>query len=336
MDTPIFEKKNVLVTGGAGFVGSHLCERLLKEAKVICVDDFSNSTPQNINHLLQYPDFEFIKFDINNIFEPEKFDELDKFKVKFQGIQEIYHLACPTSPKRFEEFKIKTLRSSSLGVLNTLELATKYRAKFVLGSSAVVYGDTSTRKEPFKETDVGPVDQLSGRACYDEGKRFAEACTSTYTQVHGLDAKIARVFTTYGPHMPLFEGQLIPGFVLSAAEGKDMIIYGDDSFATTLCYVTDTVDGLVRLMAADPNIKVANLGGDRAMNYTEVAELIIKLTGSTSKIVFEKPLFFLSKKGTPDLTVAKEKLSWLPIEGLESGLQKMIDYVIANKEALGV
>ncbi len=333
MDT-IFEKKNVLVTGGAGFIGSHLCERLLKEAKVICIDDFSNSSPQNINHLLQYPDFEFINYDVNQPFALEQFPELEKFKIKFQGVQEIYHLACPTSPKNFEESKIKNLLSNSASVINTLDLAAKYKAKYVFTSTSVVYGDATGQKKVFKETDIGMVDHLSPRACYDEGKRFAETCVETYRQTTGVDAKIARVFTTYGPRMKLFEKQLIPDFVINAIEGKDLVIYGDNNFSTSLCYVTDVVDGLVRLMGADPEVKVVNIGGDKIEKYVEVGEMIIKLTGSKSKVIFEPSMLFTTVKGMPDLSYVKDRLGWFPLVRLEDGLDRMVDYVAANREAL--
>lgn len=333
MDIPIFEKKNVIVTGGAGFIGSHLCERLLKESNVICIDNFSNSHPSTINHLLQYPDFEFINYDINKPIDLDAFDELDKFKVKFQGVQEIYHLACPTNPKDFEKLKLQSLRANSESMLNTLDLAVKYHAKYLFTSSAVVYGEKSTPGS-FKESDVGVVDQLSERACYDEGKRFAETCVETYAQFHGLDVKIARVFTSYGPHMRLFEKQLIPDFIINALEGKNLVIYGDESFSTSLCYVTDIVDGLVRLMGSDPDVKVVNIGGDQAIKYTEVARQIISMTNSQSELVFEKPLLFLSKKGIPDIAKAKNALGWFPLVRLEDGLKKTIDYVIAHKESL--
>jgi UDP-glucuronate decarboxylase len=194
MDTQIFEKKNVLVTGGAGFIGSHLCEKLLKEAKVICLDDFSNSHPQNINHLLQYPDFEFVNYDVNKPFDLEQFPELDKFKIKFQGIQEIYHLACPTSPKDFEHLKMKSLWANSSAMINTLDVAVKYRAKYLFTSSSVVYGPATDKRSVFKEGDQGIVDHLSPRACYDEGKRFAETCVETYHQVSGLEVNFGEVF----------------------------------------------------------------------------------------------------------------------------------------------
>ena len=334
MDTPIFEKKNVLVTGGAGFIGSHLCERLLKDAKVICMDDFSNSHAENINHLLQYPDFEFINYDVNKPIDLDSFDELDKFKVKFQGIQEIYHLACPTSPKNFEQLKIHSLWANSMAMLNTLDLAVKYRSKYLFTSSSVVYGDSHDDSSVFKESDLGTVNQLSERSCYDEGKRFAESCVATYSQVYGVDAKIARVFTTYGPHMRLFEGQLIPDFIINALEGKDLTIYGDDTFSTTLCFVSDLVDGLVRLMESGSDVRVVNFGGDSIIRYADVAQKIIEMTRSPAKLVYDKPLAFLSRKGTPDLTYVKETLGWFPLVRLDDGLRKTIDYVIAHKEAL--
>ena len=334
MDNPIFEKKNVIVTGGAGFIGSHLCERLLKEAKVICFDDFSNSHPTNIKHLLQYPDFEFIKYDVNKPIDLESFDELEKFKVKFQGIQEIYHLACPTSPKDFEKLKMKSLWANSSSMINTLDLAVKYHAKYVFASSSVVYGNATEQRSVFKESDQGIVDHLSPRACYDEGKRFAETCVETYHQVYGLDAKIARVFTTYGPRMKLFVGSLIPDFIVSALDGKDLVIYGDESMTTALCYVSDMVDGIHKLMATEPNVKLVNLGYDQVIKLVDVANMIIKATNSSSKVVFEKPLVFLTHKGAPDLSYVRDAMGWMPLVRLEDGLQKLIDYTTANKQAL--
>jgi len=334
MDTPIFEKKNVVVTGGAGFIGSHLCEYLLQEAKVICLDDFSNSHPKNIQHLLQYPDFEFIKVDVNQPIDLESFNELEKFKVKFQGVQEIYHLACPTSPKDFEKLKMKSLWANSSSMVSTLDLAVKYHAKYVFASSSVVYGNATDKGESFSEAYQGIVDHLSPRACYDEGKRFAETCVETYRQVHGLDAKIARIFTTYGPHMKLFIGSLIPDFIVSALDGKDLVIYGDESLTMSLCYISDMVDGLHRLMSANPDVKIVNIGDDRTVKIVDVANMIIKMTNSTSKVVFEDPLIFLTNKGAADLTYIKDSLGWMPLVRLQDGLAKTIDYTIANKDSL--
>lgn len=334
METPIFEKKNVLVTGGAGFIGSKLCEVLLKEAKVICLDDFSNSHPYNINHLLQYPDFEFIKHDVNTPIDLDKFVELNKFKVKFQGIQEVYHLACPTSPRDFKATKLKTLLANSAGMFNSLDLAVKHKAKYVFTSSAVVYGDDIVERNSVKEGDYGVLNHLSERACYDEGKRFAETCVETYRQIYGLDAKIARIFTTYGPRMRLFEEQLIPDFIINALDNKDLVLYGDESFATSLCYVNDIVDGLLRLMAAEPEVKVVNLGGEESVKYTDVAKLILEMTHSNSKLVFAKEHSFVSRKGTPNIHYAKEELGWFPLIKLNEGLRRTVDYVISHKEEL--
>ncbi len=332
--TPIFERKNVLVTGGAGFVGSHLCERLLREANVICLDDFSNSSIANIEHLLQYPNFEFIKADISKPIDLSMYIELEKFKLRFQGVQEVYHLACPTSPKNFEQVKIQSLHANSTGMIHTLELAKQYRAKYVFASSSVVYGPPAQDRNFFAETDLGILDHLSPRACYDEGKRFAETCVNTYRDVYGLDAKIARIFTTFGPRMRLRDGLLVPDFILDALEGKDLVIYGDEQLSQSLCYISDLVDGMVRLMHAEPQISVVNFGSDTMVKMVDVAQMIIDMTGSTSHIVFDNPLLFLTKKGVPDLRRAKNDLAWLPLVRIEEGLQRTIDYTVANKEAI--
>jgi len=335
-ETPIFEKKNVLVTGGAGFLGSHLCERLLKEANVICIDDLSNSTIENVDHLLQYPDFEFIKYDVNKPMDLEDFPELAKFRVKFQGIQEIYHLACPTSPKNFEHLRLHSLWANSNAMTATLDLAVKYKAKYVFASSSVIYGSPTPEHKVFKENQEGAVNHLSPRACYDEGKRFAETCVETYRQVYGLDGKIARIFTTYGPRMKLRDGLLIPDFIVDALEGKDVVIYGNEELEQSLCYVTDMVDGLVRLMGSGPEISVVNFGHEDILKMKEVAHKVIQMTNSVSKLVFEPPLLFLTSRGLPDLTRAKEDLGWLPLVRLEEGLKHTIDYAIAHKEAIGL
>ncbi len=334
-EVPIFEKKNVLVTGGAGFIGSHLCERLLREAKVICIDDFSNSHIRNIEHLLQYPDFEFIKSDVNQPIDLAAFPELDKFRVKFQGIQEVYHLACPTSPKNFENLKIHSLWANSRALLSTLDLALQFKAKYLFASSSVVYGDATEEHKFFSENDEAQkLNHLSPRGCYDEGKRFAETCVETYRQVYHIDAKIARVFTSYGPRMKLRDGLLIPDFILNALDGKDLVIYGDETLEQTLCFVTDMVDGLVRLMGTGPEVSIVNFGSDVPLKMMDVAQKIIDLTHSSSRIVFEAPLIFLTRKGTPDLHRAKEELGWLPLVRLDDGLQRTIDFTVANKEAL--
>lgn len=331
---PIFEKKNVIVTGGAGFIGSHLCERLLREAKVICIDDLSNSTVRNIQHLLQYPDFEFIKADVSKPIDLDAFEELDKFKVKYQGVQEVYHLACPTSPKNFEKHRLHSLWANSSSMINTLDLAVKYRATYLFASSSVVYGNAADHLDILMEDTQGITDQLAERACYNEGKRFAETCVETYRQVYGVDAKIARIFTTFGPRMRLRDGLLIPDFIVNALEGKDLVIYGDESQTLSLLYISDLVDGLIRLMHSGPKTTTLNIGSDHMIPTVDIARYIIQVTESSSKVVFESPLDGLHKKGKPDVRKAKEELSWMPLVRLEDGLQKTVDYTIANKEII--
>ncbi len=334
VDIPIFEKKNVIVTGGAGFMGSHLCERLLREAKVICIDDLSHSNIRNVEHLLQYPDFEFINYDVSQPIDLDHFEELDKFKVKYQGVQEIYHLACPTSKKNFEELKLQSLWANSRAMLSTLDVAVKYRAKYVFTSSSVVYGSAEEDSQLINESYQGIVDHLSPRACYDEGKRFAETCVETYNQVHNIDAKIARVFTTYGPRMKLRDGLLVPDFIINALEGKPLEIYGDGNAMESFCYVSDMIDGLVRLMHSGPKTKIVNIGAEHMVAIGELAQRIIDMTGSSSQISYQPKLEHLTKKGMPDIAVSKEQLGWLPLVRLEDGLQKTIDFTIANKEAM--
>ncbi|OGL75003.1 hypothetical protein A3C96_00070 [Candidatus Uhrbacteria bacterium RIFCSPHIGHO2_02_FULL_60_10] len=330
-DAPIFEKKNILVTGGAGFIGSVLCERLLKEHHVICVDNLCTSYATNIDHLLKDQNFEFIRADINQPLDLDKYSELERFKVKFQGVQEIYHLACPTSAKNFDKFRQDTLLANSVGMRNILDLAVKYKAKFFQASTSVIYGPRPADGRLSKEADSGFIDHLSRRACYDEGKRFAETMCQTYKEVHGIDVRIARIFRTYGPRMPLFDGQMVPDFVIDALDGKDVVIYGDENFRTSLVFVTDVVDGILRLMNLPKDPGPLNLGSDYDVKLVDVAQRIIALTNSTSKIRFDPPLLFMSQLCLPDLTKAKDLLGWIPLVSLEQGLKKSIEYTTAHR-----
>ncbi len=333
-DKVMFDKKNVLVTGGAGFIGSHLCEELLKTSRVVCLDNFITSQESNIDHLLKNPDFEFIRHDINTPFDPEAFPELARFKIKFQGIQEIYHLACPTSPKKFEQYIMQTLYANSLGMKNALDLAVRYSAKFLQASTSTVYGPRPADGHMFKEEEYGAVDVLSPRACYDEGKRFAETCCVTYQLAHKIDVRIARIFRTYGPRMPLFDGQMVPDFITNALDGKEIEIFGDESFRTSLVYVTDVVDGMIKIMGAGENPGPVNLGSDIDVPIVDVAHRIMEMTGSASQITFKDPLMFMTQLGLPDLSKSKEKLGWIPLVTLDDGLKRTIDYTIANKSLL--
>ena len=333
--TPIFEKKNILVIGGGGFIGSHLCDSLMKTSKVICLDNFISGSEINIDHLLRFPDFEFIKHDITEPINLEKFPELEKFNVRFQGVQEIYNLACPTSPRDFEKYRIETIFTNSYGTRNALDLAVKYKAKFLHFSSSVVYGGRIKENFFYKEDYIGVVDPLSPRSCYDEGKRFAESLVANYRSVYNIDAKIARIFRTYGSRMKLGEGHMMPDFIVNALDNKDLVIYGDETFSSSFCYVSDIVDGVIRLMKTSPDVYLINLGSPRVYKIVDVAKEIIKMTSSQSKIVFHAPLLFMTPLGLPDITEAREKLGWIPVVTLKSGLEKFIDYTKAHKEIKG-
>ena len=326
-----FENKNILVTGGAGFIGSFLCESLLKQGhRVVCVDNVATGDTKNIDVLLQHPNFRFLRLDVNQPFELESFSELALFKIPFQGIQEIFHLACPTSIKNFDQFKIQTLLSSSLGNYYVLELAKKYRAKIFLASSSVVYGSRKDKTGLVGEEELGVVDHLTPRACYDEGKRFSETMFETYRQVHRLEIRIARIFRTFGPRMPLFDGQLIPDFILNALDGKDLVMYGGRGFRTSLCYITDVIDGIARVMDASDYGGPVNVGSDVDLSLEEVAKQIITMTGSSSPIREGENFVFLSELALPRIDRAKE-LGWFPLVRLEDGLRQTINYMKANK-----
>jgi UDP-glucuronate decarboxylase len=250
-------------------------------------------------------------------------------------VQEVYHLACPTSIKNFERLRLETLLTNSSGMRNTLDVAVRYHAKYLFTSSSVVYGPRVPGREMFDEADEGIVNHLSPRACYDEGKRFAETMVETYRQVYGLDTKIARIFRTYGPRLRINDAQPPLDFIIDALEGKDLHIYGE-GLSSSFCYVSDVVDGVVRLMHHPEQIGPVNFGDDRDHMLDEIALSIVKIVNSSSRIVHEPPLPFLSSLGLPSLKKAKDVLGWFPLVRLEDGLRKTIDYAVANKEALGL
>lgn len=326
------EKRVVVVTGGAGFIGSHLCERLLADGQqVICVDNLITSDIANIEALLKNPDFEFIKLDINEPFDLESFPELARFKLNVRGVQEIYHLACPTSAKKFDNLRIQTFLANSVGMRNVLDLAVKYRARMLQASTSVVYGSRRADGERFKETEIGITNHTSPRACYDEGKKFAETACFTYASVFGLDIRVARIFRTYGPHQRINDGEMIPDFVVDALEGRDLVIYGDENFSTALLYVTDLVDGLLRLMRISKNPGPVNFGGDEDLRLADVARSVIAMTNSSSKLVFEPPLLFMTALGLPDTRKSVDELGWIPLVRLEDGLKRSIEYTLVTK-----
>jgi UDP-glucuronate decarboxylase len=330
---PKFQKKNVFVLGGAGFLGSALCEELLKSSRVVCIDNFATSSVENIRFLLVNEDFIFINHGLIQPLDLATVPELKRLDLATQGIQEIYNLACPTSAKNFDHWVEETLWANSLIIKQALSWARQYEAKFLHASSAVVYGNREYHKDYVVESDLGLVNHLTPRGCYDEGKRFAETIVETFNQKYKANYKIARIFRTYGPRMLLNDGQMILDFIMAAIQNNDLIIYGDKSFNTSLCYIDDVIQGLVKLMDSEV-VGPINVGNDKDLSLVAVAEKIIELTKSSSKVVFKDPLLFMTQLGLPDITKAKHELSWFPLITLEQGLSKTIQYVQANRSLL--
>ncbi|RJO59747.1 NAD-dependent epimerase/dehydratase family protein [Candidatus Parcubacteria bacterium] len=326
---PIFESNNILVAGGAGFLGSHLCDELAKNNKVICVDNFSSGSIENINHLLQKPNFKFIKHDLSEPIDLEKFPELRPFKVAFQGVQEIYNFACPTSPKEYTKLPIETLLANAFASKHLLDLAVKYEAKYLFASSSAIYGEP-VDSQPFREDYWGFIDPIGPRSCYNEGKRFAESLTVNYRLHNKVDAKVVRIFNTYGPRMRLTDGRLIPDLVNSALKGEPLKIYGKADVASTFCYVVDMVDGLLKTMKSKEAGPI-NLGSPDAVPLAEVAEKILALTQSTSSIEHVDAHPFSHRQGVPDIRLAKEVLGWFPTIPLADGLTETIEAMKASR-----
>ncbi len=323
--------KNILITGGAGFIGSHLSDVLVKDNNVICVDNFWGGDEENIADLLSHPNFVFLRHNINEPLDLEKPPELKKFKIKGLGIQEIYHLALPTSPKNFLKYRREILDTNSIGTLNALELARRYKSKFLLGSSSVVYGPRSGDAPQVDESSFGSVDVLSQRACYDEGKRFAEAAAATYRDLDGLEMKVARLFRVYGPRMPINEGHMIPDFILAALSGTPLMIHGDENFSTSLLYISDCIQALTDFMDSPKETSVLNIGAEEDHNIMDVAKMVIELAQSPSTITFGEPMVFMTPLALPDIHKAKEALQWLPLISLKEGLKKTIEFTKTEK-----
>ena len=326
----IFDRNNIIITGGAGFIGSYLCDELIKKNKVICIDNFISGREENIDHLLRNPYFEFIRHDISEPIDLEKLPELKVFKVEFQGIQEVYNLACPTSPKEYNKFPIETLVTNSHGTKNALEFAVKYEAKFLHLSTAAIYGEPTTKDKIFPEDYWGFVDPVGPRSCYNEGKRFAESMVFNYQQKYNLDAKIARVFNTFGPRMKLTDGRMIPDFIKAAINNEDIEIYGKGEETSTYLYITDVIEAIEKIMGSAETGPV-NIGNPKEYKIIDIAKTIIQLTDSKSEIVFRDPIPYLAKQGIPDISTMKEKVGWFPVVELEEGLRKTIAYMRGSK-----
>lgn len=328
--TKYYDKKNVLVIGGAGFIGSHLSDELIKNCRVVCIDNYSTGDEKNIDHLLADENFKFIRHDISEPIDFTKYPELTPFKIEFQGFQEIYNCACPTSPKYFDQNKIAILLANSYGVKNSLDLAVKYKAKFLHYSSSVIYGPRRDGNPKIKENDLGIVDLISARSSYDEGKRFAETMVVNYREAFQVDAKIIRLFRIYGPRMKLNDEQMIPDFIVAALENRDLPIRGDKTFSSSFCYVSDVIDASLKIMEHDLAGPI-NIGSDQDINLTDLANIIIKQTGSKSKVAYQEKILFYSELSLPNIDLARNELGWMPIVTLEKGLEKTIYDLRASK-----
>ena len=305
-------RKRILVTGGAGFIGSHLCERLLQEGhEVICVDNFYTGTKDNIKHLMNNPYFEIIRHDIT-------------FPL-YVEVDEIYHLACPASPVHYQKDPVFTIKTAVHGTINMLGLAKRTKAKILLASTSEVYGDPEVHPQP--EEYWGNVNHIGPRACYDEGKRCAETLFFDYYRHHKVRIKIARIFNTYGPRMQINDGRVISNFIVQALRGEDITVYGDGSQTRSFCYIDDMIEGLIRLMnTPDEIIGPINLGNPKETSILELAQKIIELTESNSKIVFKPLPQDDPRRRCPDITKAKLILNWEPKISLEEGLKTTIEY----------
>ncbi len=304
--------KTVLITGGAGFIGSHLCDLFLKKGyRVLCVDNLITGSKDNISSHLEEQDFKFIE---HNITTPIRIDE---------PVDTILHFASPASPVDYLNFPIQTLKVGSLGTHNSLGLAKAKAARFLLASTSEIYGDPLVH--PQTEDYWGNVNPIGPRGVYDEAKRFAEAITMAYHRVHKVDTKIVRIFNTYGPRMRIMDGRAIPNLVAQALRNEPLTVYGDGSQTRSFCFVSDLVDGLYKLVNSDMNTPV-NLGNPSEMTLKELAEMIKKMTQSKSKIVHKPLPTDDPKQRRPDISLAREKLKWQPKVALEDGLASTIDW----------
>lgn len=304
--------KRVLVTGGAGFLGSHLCERLLKEGcDVLCLDNFFTGRKENIIHLMDNHRFEIIRHDI---IEPILLE-----------IDEIYNLACPASPIHYQYNPVATIQTCVLGAINMLGLAKRTGARILQASTSEIYGDPNVH--PQTENYWGNVNPIGVRSCYDEGKRCAETLFFDYYRQHNLDIKVVRIFNTYGPKMRSDDGRVVSNFIVQALKNEDITIYGDGTQTRSFCYVNDLIEGFIRFMKTEKGFTgPMNLGNPGEFTMLELAEKVIKIVGSKSKIVFRPLPSDDPKQRKPDITLAKTKLDWKPAIPLDEGLVKTIEY----------
>jgi UDP-glucuronate decarboxylase len=304
--------KRILVTGGAGFLGSHLCERLVELGHdVICLDNFFTSQKTNIAHLLGRTNFELVRHDVT--------------LPCWLEVDEIYNLACPAAPGHYQFNPIKTLKTSVMGAINVLGMARRCRAKVLQASTSEVYGDPEVH--PQREDYRGNVNPIGPRACYDEGKRAAEALFMDYHRVNRINIRIVRIFNTYGPRMHPFDGRVVSNFIRQALQGEDITLFGQGTQTRSFCYRDDLIDGMIRMMeTSDDFIGPVNLGNPDEFTVRELAELVLELTGSQSKIMYEPLPEDDPTRRRPDISLAKAKLNWQPTVALREGLQRTIDW----------
>lgn len=305
-------KKRILITGGAGFLGSHLAERLLNEGNdIICVDNFFTGAKHNINHLLENPYFEMLRHDVT-------------FPL-YVEVDEIYNLACPASPVHYQFDPIQTTKTSVVGAINMLGLAKRTKAKILQASTSEVYGDPDVHPQP--ETYKGLVNPIGPRACYDEGKRCAETLFFDYNRIYDLSIKVMRIFNTYGPRMDPNDGRVVSNFIVQALKGDDITIFGNGKQTRSFCYVDDLIEGMIRLMNSREGFTgPVNIGNPDEFTMLELAEKVIQLTDSKSKLKFMELPQDDPKQRQPDITLAKKELNWEPNIKLAEGLVKTIEY----------
>ena len=303
--------KKILVTGGAGFLGSHLCDKLIEMGhEVICLDNFFTGTRKNIVHLLNNPNFELMRHDVMHPIYAE--------------VEWIFNLACPASPVHYQRDPVRTIKTSIMGALNTLGLAKRNGSRILQASTSEVYGDPKVHPQP--EEYRGAVNPIGIRACYDEGKRCAETLFFDYHRQHNLDIRVIRIFNTYGPRMTANDGRVVSNFIIQALRGEDITVYGDGSQTRSFCYVDDLIDGMIKMMYAEDFIGPVNIGNPGEFTILELAEKVIKLTGSKSKIIYQPLPSDDPTQRCPVIDLAKEKLNWQPTIPLEEGLKKTIEY----------
>jgi len=310
--------KRVLVAGGAGFIGSHLCDAIINNGdQVVCLDNLITGSKDNIVHLIDNPKFDYIEFDVTNV------NILKLIKDKYDKIDEIYDLASPASPVDYILYPIETLTVGSFGAKNLLDLALHYGSRILMASTSEVYGDPL--EHPQQEEYWGNVNPIGIRSCYDESKRFMEAITAAYIRKYGLNAKIARIFNTYGPRMRLNDGRVVPNFISQALNNQDITVYGDGSQTRSFCYVSDLVNGLILLMASGLNTSV-NLGNPDERSVMDFAKDVVGMLPTKSKIITTALPKDDPQRRKPDITKAKKHLSWSPTIGFKEGMQLTIEY----------